>query len=245
MPKNFDPSYFDSFFDHIGKVLGITFSRDERHAPPLRTVGDLQSLVISKFPPQKEGRSVAPWVFYRLRTAIISSMHVERMFIKPSSQLESLIPSRHRRAYWHSLQHAVGWDLKPLEYPGYILYPLRSLIIVTYLLALVGFMIVLRRPIWNWIVLGTITAGMLALCSWAERSFPSSPLALKIPSAHATVRQTVLYLLINNYGDIASRAGRWNRQELLAIVVKLTAEWWGCSGWREVTPETKFDDICD
>ena len=94
--------------------FGITLTDDE--AGSIRTVAELYQLVLSKL--DVTPSCLSSKAFYRTRQALITCLQVPRREIRPSSDLESLIPEATRRQQWSEIAEHLKLEFPHLQYPA-------------------------------------------------------------------------------------------------------------------------------
>lgn len=94
--------------------FGITLTDDE--AGSIRTVGDFYQIVLSKL--DASPSCLSSKAFYRTRQALISCLQVPRREIRPSSDLESLLPAPTRRQQWGEIAEHLKLEFPHLQYPA-------------------------------------------------------------------------------------------------------------------------------
>jgi len=94
--------------------FGISLTDDE--ASSARTVGDLYRLVLSKL--DLTPSCLSSKAFYRTRQVLVACLHVPRRSIRPSSDLESLLPEPIRRQKWSEIAQHLDLEFPPLRYPA-------------------------------------------------------------------------------------------------------------------------------
>jgi acyl carrier protein len=94
--------------------FGITLNDDE--AETVRTVDDLYQLVLSKL--DLTPSCLSSKAFYRTRQALVSCLQVPRRSVRPSSDLESLLPESRRREKWQEIASHIDLDFPRLQYPA-------------------------------------------------------------------------------------------------------------------------------
>jgi acyl carrier protein len=162
--------------------FSITLTDDEAGA--VRTVDDLYKLVLSKL--DLTPSCLSSKAFYRTRQALVASMQVARRSIRPSSDLESLVPESTRRQKWQEIADHIHLEFPRLQYPSQW-----------------------RQRFFR---IGALLSAFMILPSstLAYRAFPGimSGLALWIPALAAWV---ILFALIN---AVLQRYATWLQTEL-------------------------------
>ena len=92
--------------------FGIAIPDDE--AGSVRTVDDLYRIVLSKL--DLTPACLSSKAFYRTRQALMASLQVPRRSIRPSSDLESLLPLSSRRDKWDEIAQRLALDFPRLRY---------------------------------------------------------------------------------------------------------------------------------
>ena len=106
--------------DAVGLVMrtedefSITLSDDE--AGTVRTVDDLYQLVLTKL--DLTHSCLSSKAFYRTRQALVACLQVPRREIRPSSDLESLLPEPTRRQQWSEIAEQISLEFPRLQYPA-------------------------------------------------------------------------------------------------------------------------------
>jgi acyl carrier protein len=94
--------------------FSITLTDDEAGA--VRTVDDLYRLVLSKL--DLTPSCLSSKAFYRTRQALVASLQVPRRSIRPSSDLESLLPESTRKQRWQEIEERIDLAFPNLQYPA-------------------------------------------------------------------------------------------------------------------------------
>jgi acyl carrier protein len=94
--------------------FGITLADDE--AGSVKTVGDLYQLVLSKL--DLTPSCLSSKAFYRTRQALVACLRVPRRSIRPSSDLESILPEPSRRQSWSEIAEHIKLEFPRLQYPA-------------------------------------------------------------------------------------------------------------------------------
>jgi acyl carrier protein len=149
--------------------FSITLTDDE--AGTVRTVDDLYKLVLSKL--DLTPSCLSSKAFYRTRQALTACIQVPRRSIRPSSDLESLLPESTRRQKWQEIAKCIDLEVPRLQYPA--------------------------RWRQRFFRFGALISALTVLASstLASRGFPNvlSGLALWVPAFAAWV---ILFALINS-----------------------------------------------
>ena len=95
---------------------GFQIHIEDHEAERVSTVGDLYGLVVSKLGRDSK-QCLTSAAFYRTRRGIVGALGVARREIRPSTNLESLLPKSGRRSMWQAIEARVGLNLPKLEYP--------------------------------------------------------------------------------------------------------------------------------
>lgn len=93
--------------------FGISLTDDE--AASARTVGDLYQLVLSKL--DVSPSCLSSKAFYRTRQALVACLQVPRRSIRPSSDLDLLLPEATRKQQWSEIARQINLDFPGLQYP--------------------------------------------------------------------------------------------------------------------------------
>jgi acyl carrier protein len=94
--------------------FSITFADDE--AETVRTVDDLYKLVLGKL--DLTPSCLSSKAFYRTRQALVTCLQVSRRAIRPSSDLELLLPEPTRRRQWSEIAENIALEFPHLQYPA-------------------------------------------------------------------------------------------------------------------------------
>ena len=94
--------------------FGITLSDDE--AASTRTVGEFYQLVLSKL--DLAPSCLSSKAFYHTRQALVACAQVPRRSIRPSSELETLLPESTRRQRWQEIADHIDLEFPHLQYPS-------------------------------------------------------------------------------------------------------------------------------
>jgi acyl carrier protein len=94
----------------IEDEFSISLPDDEISA--VRTVGDLYQIVLSKL--DTTPSCLTSKAFYRTRQALVDSTHVARRAVRPSTQLEGLLPEKSRIATWSEMEKRIALQMPTL-----------------------------------------------------------------------------------------------------------------------------------
>ena len=94
--------------------FGITLADDE--AETVRSVDDLYQLVLSKL--DVTNSCLSSKAFYRTRQALVACLQVQRRAIRPTSDLELLLPLSSRRQQWNEIAAHIRLEFPRLHYPA-------------------------------------------------------------------------------------------------------------------------------
>lgn len=104
--------------DAVELVIRIeeTFSIDlpDEELSSIRTVGDLYELVLSKV--DTTPACLSSKAFYKTRRALMDSLDLSRRSVRPSTSLESLLPSASRIRQWKEIGGAIGLEFPRLRH---------------------------------------------------------------------------------------------------------------------------------
>ena len=161
---------------------------DEGYAQ-MRTVGELHQYILRQLEVQHQLHAehrTCPSVpaFVEIRLAITSLLAIDRKFVRPSSQLASIIPRRLRRNIWQQLQEKAHINLPPLVLPVGLRQLTRLASLGILIAAACGCVSLLGLP-------GMLLA--LPICIGLSMALfaGSRPLAFAFPSGFRTVADIV------------------------------------------------------
>ena len=92
----------------------------DEEAGDVRTMGDLHNLVVGKLPGQDSKRCLTSAAFYRTRRGIVDTLGIDRRTVRPTTQLEVVLPLNKRRRKWRGIQSAMTLKLPDLQHPGWM-----------------------------------------------------------------------------------------------------------------------------
>ncbi len=81
----------------------------------VHTVGELYEFVLSKLKTTPD--CLSSKAFYRTRRALVDALGLPRRSIRPSTDLEPLFPTAHRKQLWSSVADAIGLTIPRLQFP--------------------------------------------------------------------------------------------------------------------------------
>jgi acyl carrier protein len=212
--------------DSIEIVLRIeeTFAVDlpDDELGSIRTVGELYALLLSKL----DGgyACLSSRAFYRVRRAMTEVLGMKRESIRPSTQLERILPRYSRTFDWKRIQKESGLRLPALMHPRWFHWAAFGICMSIYLLFCLVTAPILFEPIapvsglraiaFPWAVaVGCIPFGMLLL------RFATPFLNYELPMATAgELAQRVLSLNYALIGRDALKAERPNTDEVWRIL---------------------------
>jgi hypothetical protein len=176
--------------------------------PGFQTVGDLESLLWSRFADGEDddGACMTTMAFLRLRAAISSDQR-----LRPASLLAPLAGS-HPRNFRRELEAATDFDLPPLEVTakGTFAAILAFLALPAGLIANA----VLNDGIGMLIALAALP--LMILIVWIDRN--------SVPASLATLGDLARQTVPLNYAKLASKGGRVRRERLWDAITALLAE---------------------
>lgn len=169
--------------DTVAVIMAIedTFkiSITDEDAEKCKTIRDVIDTVAIHVDPQRCDTCRSSHAFYSFRRALLEVLPLTRSDIRPSSQLEAMIPRRERQAIWERLK-LYGADLPKLERSD-----------ATQCLAAVASIapfVLLKVFLGNWWpLLGIVPAAFVA-------EYLTRPLAVCAPSTFKTVGGAAMYL---------------------------------------------------
>ncbi|WP_211209775.1 hypothetical protein [Uliginosibacterium gangwonense] len=217
----------------------------DEEAWEIRTVGQLEDLVLAKLHVQDASKHTRPYClssfsFYRFRAALQKHAGIPRRSITPTTHLEDVLPSDNRQALWLRLGQELDWKLPALEHPAWLNYSFTTLF-VSIVFAALGLHIPGKLVVELCVFFGLMAIPLLAL---AYRR--TAPLVTKQPSPSLTVRGLVEGVLSMNFGRIKSQheaqlKGKqaWRTDEVLQMVRRIIAEQLDVE-LAEVIPSARF-----
>ena len=213
----------------VEDTFGIVFS--DEAAPQIRTVGGLHQYILECRRRNEQQGCATARMFRGIRRFLVETGSVPRRAIRPSTHLTSILPPRHRRRVWISLQASVSGRLRGLRLPFRLGPIIAGLCIAA---GVVGMAIVAPQVgAANAIALGvTTTVTMLLLVFFVTR-----PLAVALPNGVVTVGDVAHAALPPGYGVAAKQemADEEVWQRLQKIVSDIL-----CVKNEEVTPSARF-----
>jgi acyl carrier protein len=187
---------------------------DERTAG-IQTAGGLCDYVKERLAERDRRPCLTASVFYRLRSALVGQLGIERKTVRPSRRLMELIPRRNRRAVWRT----VGWichlQMPCLEYPPWMKRLLKGLFVWGSILAggVVLWALCLDCSLQAVVSLAlALFFGLILVLAGA--AWATSPLAVCFPSGCGTLAEAVRSITKRNYGDPRWHRGTSNEQEV-------------------------------
>jgi len=205
---------------------------ENEEAEKAGTVGALHELVIAKLQGQDSKRCLTSAAFYRTRRGIVGALGIDRREIRPSTPLDTILPTNSRRAKWLRIQMGMNLKLPDLQHSGWMTLDLLFVGVVSAFAA--GMVGRVRYP---WFVLlfflGLIIGGFLIKLS--------PGLALAFPNHDATVGDLTRDVLAVNHASLLTEVGGWNNKDvwetLCRVIVKQTSV-----AREDITPEASFVD---
>lgn len=114
----------------------------DAHAERIRTAGDLYLYVLGRVQRFKDGSCRSATIFYRLRTALMNTLNVERRRVRPDVPVAELLGGRTPHSAWQQLQKQIEFNLPGLRYPKWLLpiswTVLASVVIVAFAWSMVA-----------------------------------------------------------------------------------------------------------
>ncbi|MGA7416296.1 MAG: hypothetical protein WBW33_37850 [Bryobacteraceae bacterium] len=93
----------------------------ELEAQEVATVGELHKLVMSKIKPRSLNVCLTSVAFLRTRRAFMNALNIPKQRIRPSTEIESVLPEGNRAQLWASVRNASLLTMPDLE-TAWILY---------------------------------------------------------------------------------------------------------------------------
>lgn len=230
----------EQLYNAIEQVYRVKMTAQENRS--LRTVGDLHTLLASKYKPNFAEGCLSAHVFYAIRRALMI-VGVPRNKVKRNALLELTIPREDRHWTWATVQGQLGCSLPRLQYEQFLENDIE--IFGGLALILVAF---------GAIGIGTGNATMASWClplgvlmySLYVKSHPDNQIdisrALFFPDGFETYELAVKNIIWWNYGDIVLLSGKWNEEDLFTSLQTLVSSVADIEK-QKVQLGTKFADL--
>lgn len=121
----------------IEESYGIRFEGDE--LKNVRTFGILCDIILSKITNQNMNDCTSQQAFYKLREAIVVSSNMDKEAVKIDTPLDRLFPKRGRKKQIKALEKHLGFKLKILSPPAYIVMTLTLLLVLAFLGGIISY----------------------------------------------------------------------------------------------------------
>jgi hypothetical protein len=218
--------------DRFGIVI------DETEAGRIKTVGDLNFLILDKLKPQGSDNCLSSHVFYRLRKALEERCSASRSDVVSHALLSDLIPESRRRETWKSIAKLLGWQLPELQRSAFLGYCPLILFFAIIALAGIGETLGLIADTVAWILmLGA--APLVWLCLKV-----TAPLGIHFPAGCETVGKMVEPIVALNFAQISKETGATSEREVWSALRSTIIEHLGVQP-RAVVREASFSkDLC-
>jgi hypothetical protein len=196
---------------------GFQIHIENHEAARVGTVGDLYDLVVSKLRHSTSKQCLTSAAFYRTRRGIVDSLGVPRREIRPSTNLEPLLPEATRRRMWQTIEAVVGLKLPKLKYPG-------STVSTFLVIGMIGG---IASAVFAHAGAATIAfAAFGGLILGGSLLRVTLGLAIAIPNGEVTVGDLARDVLALNHASLARELGGWNEKDawetLCRIIVNQT-----------------------
>jgi hypothetical protein len=181
----------------VEEMFGIVVS--DNAATQFRTVGQLYEYILEARRQERQVGCSTGRVFLQIRRVLTATTSTPRRAIRPSADLQVLLPPRIRRRVWSRLRQDVSGRLRGLRLP-YRLGPTIAWLCVV--MGVAGSAVITPDVgIGNAIVLGmTVTVVTLLLFQFASR-----PLAVAFPRGVVTVGDLAVAALPPGFEDAAKQ----------------------------------------
>lgn len=186
------------------------------------TVGDIADLIEKNLDSPPTERFLSAYVFFEIRKALVEQGVATRREIRPSTEIESILPQwRRRRKQWHEVARFTALDIPPLRHSGFLSNTLLGC-------SAIGSFVVVAidgqaRSFGEWLMTLSVTvmAALLAYTLLLAVTYPW--FAIAVPNGCRTFGDLAQVVLGLNHGKVAKRCGGSNRREILSTIRALMA----------------------
>lgn len=219
--------------DSVELVMAVEdafgFSIPDADAAALDTVGKLYDYIMTHRFQDASEACLSGVVFYGLRRAIMSVLHVPREQVRVASELATLIPRRRRKA-WRELEQATLWRLPELKRP--------TAVVLLAILATIGLTPAAVICLPSAMHLAPVLAMMLAVVAGVV-SWVTKPFATEFRPEFATMGNLTKAVLARNYGTVSDKFRSANANEVWESLRSIIVEQLGVRP-GDVTKEANF-----
>ncbi len=216
----------------VEETFDISIADEE--AATVITVGDLQSLVLSKVEAVANAPCLTAHVFYRMRRALMELYEVPRMELAPALPLTPLIPMEHRRAHWDSLGGSMNLTLPALRRPRALVWAI-NLSLLFFMIS--AFLAGQFGALSLWMTLAFLVAGAVL---WWLAYRVTRPFAVHFPNLR-TLGDLARATLHNNTSTLAATRQTWSAPLVWEVLCGLIIEKIGVD-FDEITPDARIVD---
>ncbi len=207
--------------------FGISLADDEM--VKIVTVGQFYDAIMRELPRPEKKFCLSAVAFHRLHQPLLTVTGRNRGEVRPSTRLDTLIPSRQRKAAWKKIQRLSGLRLPPLHLPTWAI----SVILACVVLVVVVGVFSLEWPL-SYV---SIVPGFVAffLACWIVDAFFGTGL----PSHFQTVGGLTKAVLAKNFAKLSGEIANYDRNEVWESVRILVADQLGVE-IEKITKEARF-----
>jgi len=202
----------------------------DEEAQEALTVGDLYDLVLSKLDCRDSRRCLTSAAFYRTRRGIVEALGLQRTDVRPSTQLEAILPKATRNAKWQRIQESMKLDLPCLHHTTSSCFGLTAICVAL----TVGSGLYLQS--------GLVGLGLLLLLGLVAGAFLvhfTPELAVQFPSSDATVGDLAKGVLAANHRHFMAEIGTRSRNNVWEVLCAIIENQLGVER-AKLTPDARF-----
>jgi len=176
----------------------------------VRTVGELQDVVLKYLPVNRTSQCRSAFLFYRIRRSLERISGLERQQITPVLKLSPVFPKKNRSENWNLFSTELGMGLQELQKPLWI--DQMNGVTVLCSIVLIWFFFSTFKPIYLIVVACMIL--LVSLINIATRSLKN-----RLPAKN--LKELVRQLIVQ---DALQNGNRLNEEEVRRIILQILSE---------------------
>jgi len=129
--KDIDSEDISDLLKEIEKSFNIKFEGNE--LAYITNFGELCDHIINKLQLENSEDCTSQQAFYKLRNAISTELEIDKKEITRQLKLEKIFPKKLRRSNLKKLEHKLGFKLKILTSPGWVILTLLAIFLLSFI----------------------------------------------------------------------------------------------------------------
>ena len=216
--EHIDAENVEDLLEVLEKSFNIKFVGNELAG--IRNLGEFCDHISNKLQLESSNDCTSQQAFYKLRNSISVKLEIDRKEITRQRNLQEIFPKKERKSNIKILEKALGFKLKILTPPAWIMFSL----IAIFLLSFICF-------IFNWKI--AVSGLSFSLVGFWLADLMANDLELE------NVEELVKKMVRNNYLQSRRDQGTFNKNEIEKVLMDLFSNELGFEK-NELTRDTKF-----